>query len=77
MDIADFFASDGGQIKSKRKCKSPNGGPIKLPRHIEPNDVVNEVAKCVLKTCVQHELLDSEFVHHDPTTPATVTCTMF
>ena len=55
----------------------PKGGTTKLPKQIDPKEFVTASTKCSLKTLVQHELSESALVHHDPTIPATVTCTTF
>mmetsp|Transcript_24526 Transcript_24526/g.30824 ORF Transcript_24526/g.30824 Transcript_24526/m.30824 type:complete len:97 (-) Transcript_24526:297-587(-) len=73
----DFELVCGGHKNSKKNCSTPSGGTTKLPKHMEPNDFVIEMMKCSLKTLVQHEVKESGLAHHVPTTPATVTWTIF
>jgi len=49
------------------------GGTTKLPRQIDPNDFVTHARKCSLKAFEQHELNESELVHHELMAPATET----
>lgn len=53
--------------------KKSNGGVMRLPRQIDPNDVDNDLKKRSRITLLQHCDILSGSAHHVATTPAIVT----